>query len=137
MIFRRLWEIWVIYAIVSPMRRDPTEAVRRAVGNLIRELRKERGWNQTQLGAAVGVDQSTVSEWERGAAVPRELRAIADALGVPFDRFRQVIEAAAAAADAVEEAIRSQSLLSKESMEALVVMYRKVLAADTADLGRN
>ncbi|WP_345069908.1 helix-turn-helix transcriptional regulator [Amycolatopsis tucumanensis] len=104
---------------------------------MIRELRKERGWNQTQLGAAVGVDQSTVSEWERGAAVPRELRAIADALGVPFDRFRQVIEAAAAAADAVEEAIRSQSLLSKESMEALVVMYRKVLAADTADLGRN
>lgn len=33
----------------------------------VKKLRKDRGWNQQQLAAALGVDQATVSRIENGA----------------------------------------------------------------------
>lgn len=52
-----------------------------SIGQRIRALRKARSLNQTQLAKAVGVDQSTVSDIERGAGFSAELlMSLADAL---------------------------------------------------------
>lgn len=37
----------------------------------ITKRRKEAGLTQVQLAAAVGVNQSSVSQWESGASVPK------------------------------------------------------------------
>jgi len=36
----------------------------------LRELRKQKQWTQAELGALVGVDQRTVSAWEKGVCEP-------------------------------------------------------------------
>lgn len=114
------------------MTKEPFEAVRSATGKLIKERRLQRGWNQTQLAQQVGVDQTTVSEWERGASLPRDLQRVMTTLNVPMEQVRTVMEAAVLAEDKVEEAIRLQTLLSLEARQALVTIYRKVLAAEIA-----
>jgi DNA-binding transcriptional regulator YiaG len=37
----------------------------------VKDLRSRLGFTQAQLGEAIGVDQSTVSNWEKGVAAPR------------------------------------------------------------------
>ncbi len=37
----------------------------------ITKRRKEAGLTQVQLAAAVGVNQSSVSQWESGASIPK------------------------------------------------------------------
>lgn len=50
----------------------------------IRALREAKGLSQTELAEALGVDQTTVSAWERGVAEPTlsNLRRLADVLGI-------------------------------------------------------
>jgi transcriptional regulator with XRE-family HTH domain len=45
---------------------------RRGWGTNIKAARKARRWSQKRLAEACGVEQSSVSRWERGAAVPSE-----------------------------------------------------------------
>ncbi len=111
---------------------EPFETARSAVGKLIKERRVQRGWNQTQLAQQAGVDQTTVSEWERGVSLPRDLQRVMNALNIPMDQVRATMEAAVLAEDKVEEAIRLQTLLSPDARQALVTIYRKVLAAEIA-----
>ena len=40
------------------------------VGERIRELRKERGWSQADLGEAVGSDSQRISRYENGRLTP-------------------------------------------------------------------
>ena len=40
------------------------------VGRQIRELRMERGLNQSQFGKIISVSQDTVSLWEKGKSMP-------------------------------------------------------------------
>jgi transcriptional regulator with XRE-family HTH domain len=110
--------------------RGPVQALMSAVGELVRGRRKERGWTQTQLGERIGVDQSSVSEWERGVSLPSDLKRVAAALEIPIEELHTVMEAAVLRQDDVEKAIRLQTLLSAETREALVRIYRKVLAAE-------
>lgn len=53
-----------------------------SIGGRIKELRAALGMNQTELGRAVGVDQSLISDYERGRAEmgASKLMAMADAL---------------------------------------------------------
>ena len=53
----------------------------------IKKLRMEREMTQTDLAAAIGVTQSVVAMWERGAVMPAagKLPDIADALGCSID----------------------------------------------------
>lgn len=50
----------------------------------IRALREAKGLSQRELADALGLDQTTVSAWERGVAEPTvfNLRRLADVLGV-------------------------------------------------------
>lgn len=41
-----------------------------STGDWIRQERKARGWNQTELGERLGVSQVQVSQWETGKSQP-------------------------------------------------------------------
>lgn len=55
-----------------------------SVGDRVKKLRNERGMTQSELGAALNVAQTTISEIERGGNDPSlpVLRALADFFGV-------------------------------------------------------
>lgn len=63
------------------------------VRTAIRLLRALRNWDQKQLAAAMGVDKSRLSLWERGLAPLKEadLEAVAAAARLPFPLFRHLI----------------------------------------------
>lgn len=55
------------------------------MGQKIKELRKARGWSQTELGQRLGIQKSAVSKYERGAITKfsqEQLKEIADVFGV-------------------------------------------------------
>ena len=41
------------------------------IGEKIKELRKEKGLSQAELGKAIGVSQKAVDYWERGINEPK------------------------------------------------------------------
>jgi transcriptional regulator with XRE-family HTH domain len=51
-----------------PIRVD--EGMAMALGERIREIRKERGWSQAQLGKLIGTDSQYVSRYENGRISP-------------------------------------------------------------------
>lgn len=55
----------------------------------IRELRQDRGLDQVNFAAQMGVSQSTVSEWEREMYLPkaRQLPLLARVLGCSIDEL--------------------------------------------------
>lgn len=54
------------------------------MGDKIRALREARGLSQNDLAEALGINQSTVSNWERGKIEPTlfNVRRLANILGV-------------------------------------------------------
>ncbi|MDO8472964.1 MAG: helix-turn-helix domain-containing protein, partial [Dehalococcoidia bacterium] len=54
----------------------------RVIGARIRDARLARGWNQAQLGAAIGVSSRRISDLERGRLVGQWARAACECLGV-------------------------------------------------------
>lgn len=61
-----------------------------AIGRRVRELRREKGWTQPQLGQRCGgVGQPQIADLERGMHRPRPafLAKVAKALGVPVETF--------------------------------------------------
>ncbi len=59
------------------------------MGQKIRAMRKERGWNLAELGAAAGLSVTYLSDIEREAIVPSlsAVRSLAAAFGVPISLF--------------------------------------------------
>ena len=55
----------------------------------IKPIRENLGISQHQLAAKLGVNQTAVSQWERGAALPGcdKLPALAEALGCSIDEL--------------------------------------------------
>lgn len=55
--------------------------------NRIGDLRREKGWNQKELGDKLGVGQTTVSAWEAGKNEPdyKSIRAMVALFGVSAD----------------------------------------------------
>jgi transcriptional regulator with XRE-family HTH domain len=58
-----------------------------ALGERVRELRKERGWSQAELGEKVGTDSQHISRYENGRITPSvdALVRLAGALEVSTD----------------------------------------------------
>jgi HTH-type transcriptional regulator/antitoxin HipB len=56
------------------------------MGNLVRSARKQRGWNQTQLGEKAGLRQETISLIESGNPATRldTILAVLAALDLEF-----------------------------------------------------
>jgi transcriptional regulator with XRE-family HTH domain len=57
------------------------------IAKIITELRKEKGWSQTDLAKESNVSREIIGKYERGEAVPSIdfAKRIADALGVSLD----------------------------------------------------
>lgn len=57
------------------------------------ELLSARPETQVELAAKVGVFQTTISSWKRGATLPPSTRwpSLAAALGIPFEDLRSLI----------------------------------------------
>lgn len=56
-------------------------------GQLIYEIRKEKGWTQKQLADAIHISDKTVSKWERGAGCPdiSILSGLCELLGIELE----------------------------------------------------
>lgn len=64
-----------------------TKELARRVGRAIAARRLERGFTQEQVAELLGVDQETVSRFERGAVLPplARLAELAEVLDVPIE----------------------------------------------------
>ena len=53
------------------------------IGNILRDMRKNKGLSQKELAILIGVVQTTVSGWERGYRQPNfdEIKRIAEICG--------------------------------------------------------
>jgi transcriptional regulator with XRE-family HTH domain len=109
---------------------DVFENINVALGQMLKARRLELGLTQAQAGQKLGVEQSTVSEWERGKSFPREGHQVWAHLGIPKEKVLAMITHMSQAEDEVERAINAQKALSAEAREALVTIYRKVRAAE-------
>lgn len=60
-----------------------------ALGERIRQLRKETGWSQAELGDKVGTDSQRISRYENGRITPSldAIVRIAEALNVSIDHL--------------------------------------------------
>ena len=59
------------------------------MGKTIRALRQERGWTQLELAVKLGVQLSTVANWEAGRTLPRvpDLRKLAQLFNVCMEEI--------------------------------------------------
>lgn len=57
------------------------------IGSKIAELRKQKGWSQSQLAKAIDVSREIVGRYERNDAIPsiEIARRMADAFGISLD----------------------------------------------------
>jgi DNA-binding XRE family transcriptional regulator len=76
--------IWPLGAAQHERVQKRVEAVSKALGTRIRELRHKRGWSQEYLAELAGIHRTYMWGIERGVRNPslRHLAHIADALGV-------------------------------------------------------
>lgn len=102
-------------------------------GTRIRQARQARDLTQEQFARAAGVTLITVSRWERdkNRPFPRQLPAIAEALGLDIDALREDEEPASLStvdpfASALRELVRSA--LSEE----VAALRKEMLAAVSA-----
>jgi transcriptional regulator with XRE-family HTH domain len=64
------------------------------IGNVIRELRKEKGFTQAQLAREIGVSQKAIDYWERDVNEPKlsYIMALVKTFDVSYDEFFAEIE---------------------------------------------
>ncbi len=105
---------------------------RQTLGSLIRTRRKHLGWNQTQLGRAVGVDQTTVSTWEAGKSLPSDLHRLAQTLDVSF---ADLADQALGLLTDVERAIVRDPLLPKDKQDLLLTVYGYLTGRESVQKG--
>lgn len=76
--------------------RESLDARAKECGDLLAAFRKAKGLRQEDLAEAIGVEQGTISKWERGQRVPRDYwrlklsQELGDTNGVIFRRLSAV-----------------------------------------------
>ena len=74
---------------MSPRRNSASPIV--GLGARIKEAREAMGWTQSELGKAVGVSKSAVSQWEKGAVQNLKLGNLFTAAQVLHRDVRQLV----------------------------------------------
>ncbi len=71
--------------------------MKKTLGTMIAELRKQQGMTQLELAEKMGVTDKAVSKWERDLSCPdiNSLPNLAEILGVSVDELMQIKKAAA------------------------------------------
>ena len=66
--------------------------MKKTLGTIIAELRKEKGMTQLELAEKMGVTDKAVSKWERDLSCPdiNSLPTLAEILGVSVDDLMQI-----------------------------------------------
>lgn len=73
--------------------RDSLDARAKECGDLLAAFRKAKGLRQEDLAERLGVEQGTISKWERGQRIPRDFwrlklsEELGDTNGVIFRRL--------------------------------------------------
>lgn len=59
------------------------------LGDLIKKLREEKGWDRHELGSLIGVSKTTIYAWERGKYTPfgKSLRKLSLLFQYPFENY--------------------------------------------------
>lgn len=76
----------------TPSKFPPRKPLARAWGSAIAEQRAALKMTQVGLASEVGVEQATISKWERGHGIPSpEMQAkLVQVLGIPQDRWYRI-----------------------------------------------
>lgn len=57
--------------------------------NILRKWREENRLTQTELAERIGIDQPSLSRWERGGKIPAErVRKVSEVTGIPREELR-------------------------------------------------
>ena len=81
--------------------------MKKTLGNMIAELRKQKGMTQLELAEKMGVTDKAVSKWERDLSYPdiNSLSNLAENLGVSVEELMQIKKEAEAPVSKVSEII--------------------------------
>lgn len=100
------------------------------MGKFLKELRKEKGLTQEQLGEKIGVTNKTVSRWENGNYIPPVecLSMLSDIYGISINEILSgqkltADEFADAAEDNLKGALELSEQLFKKSNKTLTIMW--------------
>ena len=82
--------------------------MKKTLGMMIAELRKEKGLTQLELAEKMGVTDKAVSKWERDLSCPdiNSLPNLAEILGVSVDELMQIKKEAEKPMQSVQEIIQ-------------------------------
>ena len=86
------------------------------MGDLIRQRRRARGWNQVELANALGIDRTYVSRWENDkfAPGPMHAEALARELGGEPGEYRGVSGEPRRLRDLVDELMERVARLERK-----------------------
>ena len=90
---------------VKTNQRKEMENMKKTLGTMIAELRKQHGMTQLELAEKMGVTDKAVSKWERDLSCPdiNSLPALAEILGVSVEDLMQIKKEAEAPVSKVSE----------------------------------
>jgi transcriptional regulator with XRE-family HTH domain len=107
-----------------------------SVGEMIRALRKERGWSQIELAEKVGLMPQNVSRYEKGHVQPREstLANFAEAFGVPLSELTNTASAFEFPKldPEIAEYVRAIPTLSQRDQDAVKAILKALVTAKKA-----
>lgn len=107
---------------------DDQRLLYRRLGELIESWRKKRCLSQADLGKAIGVDQRSVSNYEKGATVPlHTVVAIEDALSLTRGQLLDAAGYTTPPAETTEQAIMRDAALDRFDKEAVMLLYSALL----------
>ena len=106
------------------------------VGDKIRQLRKERGWSQSDLAGKLGVKPQNISRYEQNRVQPREstLKIFAEVFELPLEEFQSLASTVDIPDLDPEMAnyIREIPTLSAKDQEAVKLVLKALITAKKA-----
>ena len=107
--------------------------MKKSLGTLIAELRKQHGMTQLELAEKMGVTDKAVSKWERDLSCPdiNSIPALAEVLGVSVEELMQTKKEATAPVNKVAEIL---DIAPKAVAMAMGVAVTALTALDALDV---